>query len=131
MTKNRMFPLIMRNDLTESLNDYKAKGLDESWLWDLRYGHLHFGGIDSLKKKQMVKGLPNIQQPTNSCESCILAKHQRDKFIYGVSYRDKDPLEIFHTDLCGPMKTSSLNGNVYFMTFIDDFSRKNWVYLLK
>ena len=29
MTKNRMFPLIMRNDLTNSLNAYKAKGLDE------------------------------------------------------------------------------------------------------
>ena len=25
----------------------------------------------------------------------------------------------------------SLNGNIYFMTFIDDFSRKTWVYLLK
>ena len=29
MTKNRMFPLIMRNDLTSSLNDYKTKSLDQ------------------------------------------------------------------------------------------------------
>ena len=36
MTKNRMLPLIMRNDLTESLNDYKVKGLDQS-LQDTRY----------------------------------------------------------------------------------------------
>ena len=28
------------------------------------------------------------------------------------------------------MKTHLFIGNVYFMTFIDDFSRKNWVYLL-
>ena len=34
-------------------------------------------------------------------------------------------------DLCGPMQTHSLNGCVYFMTFIDDFSRKTWLYLLK
>ena len=34
-------------------------------------------------------------------------------------------------DLCGPMQTPSLNGSVYFMTFIDDFSRKTWLYLLK
>jgi transposase InsO family protein len=29
------------------------------------------------------------------------------------------------------MQTPSLNGCVYFMTFIDDFSRKTWLYLLK
>jgi hypothetical protein len=34
-------------------------------------------------------------------------------------------------DLCGPMKTPYLNGSVYFMTFIDDFNRKTWLYLLK
>ena len=38
MTKNRMFPLIMRNDLTNSLNAYKTKSLNQSWLWHLRYG---------------------------------------------------------------------------------------------
>jgi hypothetical protein len=107
------------------------KCLDESWLWHLRYGHLYFGGLDLLQKKQMVKGFPNIQQPTSSCESCILAKHHMDKFIYGVSYRVKDPLEPVHTDLCGSVKTSSLTDNVYFNTFIDDVSQNSWVYLLK
>ena len=29
------------------------------------------------------------------------------------------------------MQTPFLNGNVYFMTFIDDYSKKTWVYLLK
>ena len=85
MTKNRMFPLIMRNDLTNSLNAYKTKSLDQSWLWNLRYGHLHFGVLDLLEKNQMVKGLPSIEQPTRSCESCILGNHHREKFIYGVS----------------------------------------------
>jgi hypothetical protein len=131
MTKSRMFPLIMINDMNDSLNAYKAKGLDESWIGNFRYGHLHFGGLDLLQKKKMVKGLPSIQQPTSSCESCILENHHMDKFIYGVLYRDKAPLELVHTNLCGSMQTYSLIGNVYFMTFIDDFSRKTWVYLLK
>jgi hypothetical protein len=103
MTKNSVFPLIMKNDLTDSLNAYNDKGLDVSCLLHLRYGHLHFGGLYLLQKKQMVKGFPILQQPTSSCESCILAKHQRDKVISGVSYKDKAPLELVHIDLCGPM----------------------------
>jgi len=126
-----MFPLVMRNDLSGSLNSYKDGSLDESWLWHFRYGHLHFGGLDILQKKQMVKGLPFIQQPGSSCEIYRLGKHHINKFVLGVSYIEKFPLEIVHTDLCGPMQTPSLNGSVYFMTFIDDFSRKTWLYLLK
>ena len=61
MTKNRMFPLIMRNELSPSLNAYKTKNFDESSLWHLRYGNLYFGGLYLLQKKKMVKGLPNIQ----------------------------------------------------------------------
>ena len=131
MTKNRMFSLTMRNDLTNSLNAYKTKSLDQSWLWHLRYVHLHFGGLDLLQKKKMVKGLPSIEQSIGSCESCILGKHAREKFISRVSYRAKAALELVHTNLCGPMQTPSLTGNVYFMSFIDDYSRKTWVYLLK
>ena len=97
----------------------------------MRYGHLHFGGLDLLQKKQIIKRLSSIEQPTCSFESCILGKHHREKFISGVSYRAKAPLELVHTDFCGPMQTPYLTGNVYFMTFIDDYSRKTWVYLLK
>jgi len=31
----------------------------------------------------------------------------------------------------GPMRTTSLGGARYFVTYIDDFSRNVWVYLLK
>jgi hypothetical protein len=40
-------------------------------------------------------------------------------------------LEIVHIDVCGPMGTTSHGGARYFLTFIDDFSRKIHVYLLK
>ena len=29
------------------------------------------------------------------------------------------------------MKTPSIGGNFYFLTFIDDFSKKTWIYFLK
>jgi IS30 family transposase len=40
-------------------------------------------------------------------------------------------LELVHSDVCGPMKTTSRGGARYFVTFIDDFSRKIHVYLLR
>ena len=43
----------------------------------------------------------------------------------------KFPLELVHTDVCGSMNISSIGGNNYFLTFIDDFSRKTLIYLLK
>ena len=79
----------------------------------------------------MVKGFPCIEKLAGSCESCISGKHHREKIIFGVSCRAKALLELVHTDLCGPMQTPYLTGNVYFMSCIDDYSRKTWVYLLK
>ena len=65
-----------------------------------------------------------------SCESYIVGKHHRDSFP-SSSYRAKECLELVHTDLCGPMQNQSIGGSFYFLTFIDDCSRKIWVYFLK
>ena len=43
----------------------------------------------------------------------------------------KEILDIVHSDMCGPMTTTSLSGYVYYVSFIDDFSRKTWIYFLK
>jgi hypothetical protein len=33
--------------------------------------------------------------------------------------------------VCGPMPSSSISGYVYYVSFIDDYSRKTQVYFLK
>jgi Integrase core domain len=40
-------------------------------------------------------------------------------------------LELIHTDIRGPIISGSFSGNEYFITFIDDYSRKCWVYFLE
>ena len=38
---------------------------------------------------------------------------------------------MIHLDLCGPMSSASWTGYEYYITFIDDFSRKTWIYFLR
>ena len=45
--------------------------------------------------------------------------------------RAKRVLDIVHSDVCGLMSTTSLSVYVYYVSFIDDYSRKTWIYLLK
>lgn len=40
-------------------------------------------------------------------------------------------MEVVYSDVCGPLDSNSLGGNRYFLTFVDEFTRKIWIYLLK
>jgi len=104
---------------------------DKVSLWHLRFGHLHHGGLKELVKKNMVHGLPNMDYEGKFCEKCVLSKHARTSFQKKSEYWAKQPLELIHTDICGPITPESFNNKRYFISFIDDFSQKNWVYLLK
>jgi hypothetical protein len=42
--------------------------------------------------------------------------------------RESSPLDLVHSDICGPMPHQSLDGASYFVTFIDDTTRKVWAY---
>jgi transposase InsO family protein len=78
----------------------------------------------------MVKVLPIFKEKNSPCESFILGKHKRTSFPR-FSTQAKQHLELAHTDLCGPMHTKSIGGSIYFLKFIDDFSRKIWIYFLR
>jgi transposase InsO family protein len=40
-------------------------------------------------------------------------------------------LDLVHSDVCGPMSSPLLSGCLYYVIFIDDYSRKCWIYFLK
>ncbi|KAM1484192.1 hypothetical protein EV2_037025 [Malus domestica] len=128
MSKNRMFPLKL-NTRIGSCNIGVME--DKSWKWHLRFGHLHFNGLKLLSSGGMVRGLPQIEATRQVCEGCVLGKQTRLTFPVGDAWRAKAPLQLVHTDICGPLDPMSYGGNRYFITFIDDFSKKTWVYFLK
>jgi transposase InsO family protein len=85
-----------------------------------------------MKLDKMINGMNLKEVPLHHvCEACIKGKHQRTSFLNDEATRASKLLELVHSDVCGPMKTTSRGGARYFVTFIDDFSRKINVYLLK
>ncbi|KAL4273407.1 hypothetical protein GQ457_13G009120 [Hibiscus cannabinus] len=128
MTRNRLFTIDIESGEVKCM---KTAIKDDSWLWHLRYGHLGFSGLKLLSKAKMVNGLREINPPIQLCEACIKGKQHRQRFEVGKSWRARRPLEIVHTDIAGPFDIPSLGGNRYYLTFIDDYSRKCWVYALK
>jgi len=127
MTKNRLYQLQLKS---EKLYAHNVSTPTNSDLWHLRYGHLPIKSMSLLQSQSMVKGLPSLSDHISSCTSCIMGKHKRDSFA-SASNRVKEQLELVHTNLCGPMQEKSVAGSLYFLTFIDDFSRKIWVYFIK
>jgi hypothetical protein len=84
------------------------------------------------KLKKMVNGMNLKEVPLHYvCEACIEGKHQRTSFHKDEATRASKLLELVHSDECGPMKSTFRGGARYFVAFIDDFSKKNHVYLLK
>lgn len=79
----------------------------------------------------MVSGLPQIELPGELCSDCLESKQTRNSFNQQVPTRSRERLEVIFSDVCGPIQTDSLGGNKYFLSFIDDYSRKIWAYLLK
>ncbi|KAK2966615.1 hypothetical protein RJ640_025300 [Escallonia rubra] len=64
-------------------------------------------------------------------EACLVGKQHQHGFPNESISRAKASLELIHTDVCGPIDPTSLGKNIYFLLFIDDYSRKTWVSFLK
>ena len=53
---------------------------------------------------KMVLGFPNINSfTTGVCEGCVLGKHHREMFDKVKAWRAKEPLQLIHSDICGPL----------------------------
>ena len=59
-----------------------------------------------------------------------MGKQRRIQFS-SSSAHNVAPLELVHTDVWGPSPILAQNGARYFLTLIDDFLRKVWIYFLK
>lgn len=64
------------------------------------------------------------------CHGCDIGKMRNHPFT-NVRIHSKEILALIHTDLCGPMKVQSMGKARYFLIFVDDYSRKTFVYFIR
>ncbi|GJV19273.1 retrovirus-related pol polyprotein from transposon TNT 1-94 [Tanacetum coccineum] len=97
-------------------------------LWHNRLGHVSFDVISTLNKLGVLDVTSILPKP-NICKPCQLSKSQRLPFELN-SKRSSYPLDLIHCDLWGPAPVSS-DGYLYYVIFVDDYSRFTWFYPLK
>jgi len=105
--------------------------IDEIWLWNKIMGHMNFDNLVKISMKQVVRDMPHITKPSSIfCNQFRHGKQSRMSFKT-KEYTTSKTLKLVHTDICGPTRTKSLQGESYFMFLIDDCTRMTWVVFLK
>ncbi|KAF1336396.1 Integrase catalytic core protein, partial [Globisporangium splendens] len=100
-------------------------------LWHARLGHTTFENYSRLQSEE--NGLPVIAQKSYGlCGGCLKGKQTITSFPRSTGQKKTTHvLQLVHTDVMGPMATTSHGGARYLLTFIDDYSRFVTGYFLK
>jgi hypothetical protein len=81
--------------------------------------------------RKMVTGFLETQvNHEGICKGHAQGKNKKKPFPSNNN-KAKGSLDIIHTNICGPMVATLLSGYVYYVSFIDYFSRNTWIYFLK
>ena len=99
--------------------------------WHKRLGHIDISTIKLIKSEGIATGLNFKNEDFSNCTGCFKGKGHRDPIPKKSFTRAAKLLELIHSDISGPFQVLSLGGSVYFITFIDDFSRWTVVYTMK
>ena len=99
---------------------------NSAFLWHKRLAHISRERMMLLVKDNILPSLDFTDFGT--CVDCI--KGKQTKHTKRGATRSTALLEIIHTDICGPFDVPSFTGEKYFITFIDDYSRYCYLYML-
>ena len=100
---------------------------NSTYFCHLRFGHINLKKINRLVKEGPLSSL--IIQLLPACASCL--EEKMTKWLFSAKgNRSKGVLELIHIDVCGILNVRARRGFEYFITFIVNYSRYGYVYLL-
>ena len=80
---------------------------------------------------KVVTRLPDLKiEHEGTCKGCAQGKNIKNPFLKSDT-KTKGTLELIHSYVCSPKPSIYLSGYEYYVTFIDDYSRKTWIHFLK
>ncbi|SGZ05231.1 BQ5605_C032g11117 [Microbotryum silenes-dioicae] len=95
-----------------------------------RYGHASVQTLKKLAASGQVEGLDwtysDLECVDFTCNACLASKAHRLPFP-PLSFHASEPLALVHSDVLS-FPEESFSHKRYLVTFVDDFSRKTWVY---
>jgi hypothetical protein len=94
--------------------------------WHARLGRIGKDRMARLAREGLLGPLAKVDLPI--CEPCLAGKACRKPF--GKVVKATQPLELIHSDICGPMNVKAHHSASYFLTFIDDYTRYGYVQLI-
>ena len=102
--------------------------INQKYLWYHRLDHIKEDRINKLKKDGFFGSFD--LESYQACKSCLRKKMIKLPFV-GHGERATELLVLIHTDMCGPFDVQTRDGYSYFIIFADDFSRYEYVFLIK
>lgn len=124
---NRLYKLQLESPMALISNNVDGeKELNE--LWHRRMGHLHQGALQMLKETITWVAVLTTKHD-DTCRGCVQGKYVKAAYSRS-NKRAKSVLGLIHSDICGPMSTRAISDAEYLITFLDDHSRKTWIYFL-
>ncbi|GKA24883.1 retrovirus-related pol polyprotein from transposon TNT 1-94 [Tanacetum coccineum] len=104
----------------------------KSWLWYRQLSHLNFGTLNKLAKDGLARGIPRLKfKKDHLCSACALGKSKKSSHQPKAEDTNQEKLYLLYMDLCGPIRVASINGKMYILVIVDDYSRFTWVRFLK
>jgi hypothetical protein len=100
---------------------------EKTMTWHQKLGHMSEKGLKVLSDQKLLPGLTKVTLPF--CEHRVTSKQHRLKFGTSTT-KSKCILDLIHSDVW-QAPVVSLGGARYFVSFIDDFSRRCWVYPIR
>jgi len=82
-----------------------------------------------LKNKNLVEGMSDCNLEFDFCEHFIYGKQNRVQF-FSSSHKSCGVLDLIHFYGFGPIDVPSIRKSTYYVSFIDDYGRRAWLYFL-
>eukprot|EP00253_Pinus_taeda_P022537 PITA_22537 len=118
-------PLLALSSSTYS----RASNSELCEIWHRRMGYMYHGALRTLR--EITTGVPDFNTDHfDTCKGCAMGKFSKSPFPNNDN-RATGILDLIHSGVSGRMSHVSLSGYEYYVVFIDDHSRRTWIYFLK